>query len=369
MSTPSGQRLRVVSLAICLWVIVLISTALATLGGPRLDRVAGTALIMLLIVVGLKIFIGDSGVFSFGHIAFMGVGAYTTAIVTMSPAQRAFQLPDLPGPLATVELSGLEAAVLSGAVAAIVAIVVSIPLLRLSGLTASLATVAILIVFRSVFHNAESLTRGSSGLILDADSPPIVTLVLWACFAILLALVFRHSRIGLRLAASREDEIAARALGIRVWSERGIAFALSAFVVGVAGSLFAQYFGSINPESFFISLTFTTIAMLVVGGLTSVSGAVIGTLVISVALELLRSVERGIAIGGWEVPARSGLAEVGLALFLLAVLMIRPTGLTSGAELEPTAWFSRVRLWRAVPIRSDDEASDPTTSARQEESG
>jgi branched-chain amino acid transport system permease protein len=369
MSTAWARTAKLAVLAVVLCGIVALSTMLGTLSGPRLDRATGTALIMLLVVVGLKIFIGDAGVFSFGHIAFMGIGAYTTAIVTMSPGQRSFQLPDLPGSLATLQLSGIEAALLSGVVAAVVASIVGIPMLRLSGLTASLATVAVLIVFRSLFQNVEMFTRGSSGLIIDAATPSIVTLLLWACFAILVALVFRQSRIGLRLAASREDEIAARALGVRVWSERGIAFALSAFVVGVAGSLFAQYFGSINPDSFFITLTFTTIAMLVVGGLTSVSGAVVGTLVISVALELLRTVERGVSIGGWEVPSRSGLSEVGLALVLLVVLLTRPSGLTSGRELDPVSWLRRLGPKRNPVGEAAPSTSEPTARDRTKESG
>lgn len=361
---PGSKRLLQMGiLAALLCGIVVLAAALGTMGGPRTDRATGTALIMLLIVVGLKIFIGDSGVFSFGHIAFMGVGAYTTAMVTMSPVQRSFQLPDLPGPLADLQLSGLEAALLSGAVAAVVASIVAVPMLRLSGLTASLATVAILIVFRSVFHNAETFTRGSSGLIIDATAPTIDTLTVWACAGIVVALLFRHSRTGLRLASSREDEVAARALGVRVWSERGVAFALSAFVVGVAGSLYAQYFGSINPESFFISLTFTTIAMLVVGGLTSVSGAVVGTLVITVAVELLRNVERGVLIAGWEVPSRSGLAEVGLAVVLLVVLLTRPAGITAGAELDPVGWLGRRRARRTAPLRPAGDASPETPTA------
>lgn len=367
---PNTKRgVRLASIAAVLCGVVVIATFVGTLGGPRTDRATGTALILLLVVVGLKIFIGDSGVFSFGHIAFMGVGAYTTAVVTMSPGQRSFQLPDLPGPLATIEMSGLEAALLSGAVAALVATVVVAPMLRLSGLTASLATVAILIVFQSVFQNAEMFTRGSSGLILDAATPSVVTLLLWACLSIVVALLFRHSRTGLRLASSREDEVAAKALGVRVWAERGAAFALSAFVVGVAGSLYAQYFGSINPQSFYITLTFTTIAMLVVGGLTSVSGAVLGTLVISVAIELLRTVERGVYIGGWEVPSRSGLAEVGLALVLLVVLLTRPEGLTAGAELEPSTWRDKLRARRPPDPPSPAETSPvPTVIDLPEES-
>jgi len=324
---------RPLALAVGLCAIVAVATLVGDSGAPRLVRATGTGLIMLVLVVGLSMFIGNSGIFSFGHLAFMGVGAYTTAIVTMSDVQRRFQLPGLPGWLAGLHLSGPAAALLSGLVAMVFAVLVSVPVMRLSGLTASLATVAVLIAVHSVFQTWDTVTRGSAGLILDADPPRISVLLGWACLAVLAAVVFRQSRVGLRLAATREDEIAARALGIRVWWERGLAFAGSAFIVGVAGSLFAQYFGSLNPDSFYLNITFTALAMLVVGGLTSVSGAVLGTLAVTVALEGLRAVERGVHLGSWEVPSRPGLTEVGLAVLLLIVLLARPSGLTGGREL------------------------------------
>lgn len=358
MRLPPGLA-RTAGLAAVLCLLVTVATLLGDSGTPRLARATGTALILLVLVVGLSIFIGTSGIFSFGHLAFMGVGAYTTAIVTMSPAQKTFQLPGLPSALASLQLNGVLAALLSGLVAMAFAALVSLPVMRLSGLTASLATVAILIAVNSVFQNWEAFTRGSAGLILDAEPPTTYGLLLWACLAVVGAVAFRYSRVGTRLAASREDEVAARALGIRVWWERGLAFAASAFVVGVAGSLFAQYFGSLNPDSFYLTLTFTAIAMLVVGGLTSVSGAVVGTLVVTVVLELLRAVERGVSIGGWEIPNRSGLTEVGLAVVLLVVLLTWPAGITAGRELDPLAAIRAVR-GLAARRRPPDPGPEPS---------
>jgi branched-chain amino acid transport system permease protein len=355
---------RTAGLAAGLCLIVVVAALLGDSGTPRIARATGTALIMLLLVVGLSVFVGGSGIFSFGHLAFMGVGAYTTAIVTMSPVQKSFQLPGLPSWLASLQLGGTTAALLSGAVATVFAALTSLPIMRLSGLTASLATVAILIAVHSVFQNWDAVTRGSAGLIVDAEPPGTYPLLVWACLAVVAAVVFRQSRVGMRLAASREDEVAARALGIRVWWERGLAFAASAFVVGVAGSLFAQNFGSLNPDSFYLTLTFTAIAMLVVGGLTSVSGAVVGTLVLSVVLELLRAVERGVTVGGWEIPHRSGLTEVGLAVVLLVVLILLPAGITGGRELDPVRavrLLARRRRTPPPPPSTVDEPAPPAT--------
>jgi branched-chain amino acid transport system permease protein len=216
--------------------------------------------------------------------------------------------------------------------------------MRLNGLTASLATVALLITMRVVNQNWETFTRGTKGVIVDAPEPSKEAILAWALVLLLVAVVFRRSALGRRLAASREDEPSARSLGIRVWWERGVAWVLSAFVVGVGGGLFVLYFGNINPDSFYISITFTLLAMLVVGGLTSISGAVVGVIVVTAVLELLRQVERGLSIGPWTLPTRSGMSELGLAIVLLVMLVVRPDGLVPN-EL----FISRSRTRPATP--------------------
>jgi branched-chain amino acid transport system permease protein len=268
----------------------------------------------------------------------MAIGGYTAAILTTSPRQKRIELKELPSSLASAHIDPWLAVLIAGACAAVFAVVLSIPLMRLNGLTASLATVAVLIVVRVVLQNWDRYTRGTRGLILDADQPSRNVVLGWALLAVTAAFCFRRSRIGLRLASSREDEVAARSVGIRVWWERGVAFVLSAFLVGMGGALFALYFRSINPDSFYLTITFNVIAMLVVGGLTSVSGAVVGTITISTILELLRKVERGATVFGWEVPSRPGITELALSAVLLAILVLRPEGLTGGRELRLPRW-------------------------------
>jgi branched-chain amino acid transport system permease protein len=287
----------------------------------------------------------------------MAIGAYTTAILTTSERQKHLQLRELPSSLATAHVHPVAAVLISGGCAAAFALVLTIPLMRLNGLTASLATVAVLITIRVVLQNWDRYTRGTRGLILDGDQPGRNTVLLWALAAITAAFFFRQSRFGVRLAASREDEVAARSVGIRVWWERGMSFVLSAFIVAVGGSLFAMYFHSINPDSFYLTITFNVLAMLVVGGLTSLSGAVVGTIVVSTILESLRKVERGATVFGWKIPSRSGTTEVALALVLLAILVLRPEGLTRGRELR---W---PRRWPSRPGRGPDPDGAPSDPA------
>jgi branched-subunit amino acid ABC-type transport system permease component len=308
------------------------------LGPDSLDRVVVAAVINLILVVGLYSFVGVSGVFSFGHAAFMAIGAYAAAILVIPRETKAFVLPDLPGFLARAHLAPLPATIAAGAVAAAVALVVSVPLARLSGLTAGLATFAVLAIANVVSRNWEQLTHGTSGVSGIPRTTSIWDALAWALVAIVAVWAFQRSRVGLRLRASREHEAGARSIGIGVAAERTIAFVLSAFFAGVAGALLGMFIGSFNPDAFFLNITFLMVVMLIIGGITSLTGAVFGTIVISALSELLRRLEGGADFGLFALPSRPGLREVALALIMLAVLILRPRGLTGGREL---AWPRR----------------------------
>jgi branched-chain amino acid transport system permease protein len=127
--------------------------------------------------------------------------------------------------------------------------------------------------------------------------------------------------------------VAARSIGVNVPGERFLAFVLSGFVVGIGGALYTEFLGTMTPDVFYLSITFTTLAMLVVGGRTSLSGAVIGTIVVSAVTEFLRRLEGGFHVGPVHVAGRIGLTEVGLALVMLTILLWRPSGLTNGREI------------------------------------
>jgi branched-chain amino acid transport system permease protein len=259
------------------------------------------------------------------------------------PETKRFVLPELPGVLARMQLDPLPATLAAGAVAASSAVLVSFPLARLSGLTAGLATFAVLSIVNVVARNWDQLTHGTAGV---SGIPTTTTLggaLAWAAAAMASAWMFQRSRTGLRLRAAREDESAARAIGVAVGRERAIALVLSAFFVGAAGALFGMFIGSFNPDAFFLDITFLMLVMLVIGGTTSLAGAVVGTLVISTVSELLRRLEEGADLGVLTLPGRTGLRDVGLALALLAILIFRPAGLTGGREL---AWPRRSRATR-----------------------
>jgi branched-chain amino acid transport system permease protein len=268
-----------------------------------------------------------SGILSFGHPAFALVGAYAAAWLTIAPAQKAFLFPALPTWILHSQFGVVSGALIAGGLASLVALVASTPIMQLIGIAASLATFAFLVIMNVIASNWTAATRGTLSVFGIPQNTTMQIGLAFAAGSIVVAWAFANSAVGLRLKASREDEVAARAAGIAVVSERRMAFVLSAFLTGIGGFLFAQFLGSFNPDVFYTQMAFLTITMLVVGGIHSLSGAVLGTVVISALSAGLRRVEGGVSLGGLHIPGRVGLVEVGLALALLGFLVFRPEGL------------------------------------------
>jgi branched-chain amino acid transport system permease protein len=289
-------------------------------------------LINLILVVGLYIFVGNSGVLSFGHMSFMAVGAYASALLTIPIKQKHFILPNLPPWLAQAEVPTVVAAVVAGLVAMAIALVLSVPLMRLNGIAAGIATFALLVITQVVLSNWDTVTRGTETMLGLPIDTTLYSALAWSLISIVAAYLFRQSRVGLRLRASREDETAAHALGTRVIPERSIAFAVSAFFVAVGGALYGHLYGSFSPDAFYITLTFTTFTMLVIGGINTLAGAVVGTVGVTTLSQLLLQIESGISLGTVSFAAPAGFHEVALAVLMLVVLIVRPQGITGGKE-------------------------------------
>lgn len=325
-------------------VVVVLAAGLASGGSDVLQREAVVALINLVVVVGLYVFAGTSGVLSFGHISFVAVAAYVTALLTVPAILKENLLPHLPAVIQHLELDPVVAAPIAALCCAVFALVLSIPLMRLSGLTASVAMFAVLLIVYEVAKNWIDVTRGTLTMIGVPVTVTLVSATATAVGVIVVAYLFQQSRVGLRLRASREDEAAAKAIGINIPTNRRIAFVLSAAIVGIGGFEYAQFYSSFNPDAFYLNITFITIAMLVVGGMLSLGGAVIGVVVVSALLEILRLIqEGGLTIGPLVLTSPPGLREVGAAVVMLLVLILRPDGLVGSREI---TWDATVRQFR-----------------------
>jgi branched-chain amino acid transport system permease protein len=333
---PSGRGQRLLAWAwtpLCLTALVALIAVVASTASVPVQRTVAEALIDLVAVVALYIFVGNSGLLSFGHTAFMAIAAYVSAWLTMPGNIKSVMLPDLPAFLAHAHVHPLAAALIGGAVAAVFATVVGWPLMRLSGISASIATFAMLSIVYLVFGNWTALTGGQNSLIGLPIYTDIWIGLVTATAAIWAAWIYQNSHFGLALRASREDEIAARALAVNVIRQRLIAFVVSAFFAGLGGVLLGHFLGTLRIESFYLDLTFLTFAMLVVGGMGSLTGAVAGVITITALSEGLRQLETGVAVGGATVSVPPGVAEVVLALVMLLTLIFRPRGLAGGREL------------------------------------
>jgi branched-chain amino acid transport system permease protein len=303
-----------------------------TVGGTLLGRILTIFFVNLMLVLSLQLFTGNSGLLSFAHTGFMGIGAYTSAVLTMTPAAKAAAIPDLYPFLEPIQLPFIGGVLVGALVAALFAAVVSFPIMRLSDAASVISTFALLVIIQVVLAHWGQITNGPRtlfGLLPYTDLP---TAALWGLTFLVVAWAFKHSSMGLRLRASRDSEFAASTVGIDIVRLRWIAFTISAFVAGFAGGLWAHFITSFTPRAFYLTETFVVLTMLIVGGPRTVSGAVVGTVVVTAAFQGLRSVENelNIQFAPFQVV---GLTEIVLAVVLIAILAIRPGGLFEEREI------------------------------------
>jgi branched-chain amino acid transport system permease protein len=314
-------------------VLVVLTAAVAASGTPSFEETVTLILCNLIIVLGLQVFIGNSGVYSFGQLGFAASGAYVAALLTLPAAFTALQTPELPKLIADAQLSPLLSTLIAAGASGLLAAVVGWPLMRTSTLAIPISTFAFLIVAYNVLANWDPVTGGSSGLVSIPMTTDVESAALWASVAVVVALAFKWSASGYRLQATREDEVAARSIGISLMRERLIAFTISGMLCGIGGALAAHQSGVLSPNTFYFAASVTTITMLVVGGARSVLGAVVGTLAVATVNELLRNFEEGAsAFGLISIGATPGLAAIGLGLILLVTMVALPQGLSGGRE-------------------------------------
>lgn len=290
--------------------------------------------INLVMVIGYQLFVGSTGIVSFGHVAFMALGAYAGGISAMSVTEKSIFLPELPGFLANLELPILPAMVFGGLVAAVIALVVAVPLMRLSGAAASIATLGLLVITNNVLNQATALTHAPQSIY---GIPEVTTLtwVLVAVFAaVVISAIYKWSPAGLRSRAVRDDEMAAEASGIQMLSARVWPFVLSAFLTGAGGALYAMLLTAFSPQSFYVPQIVVILAMAIIGGINSISGGLVGALLITALNEVMRRIEGGSSLFGLHLSAPTGISAAVLGVALILMLRWRPEGLFGSAELQ-----------------------------------
>lgn len=324
-----------VSAALLVALTVALALAVSLAFGNTGNNIATLVLLQITAVLALAVFSGNSGIVSFGHSAFMGIGAYLAGVLTMPKGVQASALPHLPQWLQGHELA-LAAALLAVAAAGLaVGYLSGIPLSRLSAGSAAIGTLAFLIIIHVTLIGARDFTRGSQTFYGVPRLTTLTVALTAAAVFILTARLLRDAPLGLKLRASRENEVAASASGVNVRGVRHAGWTLSIVMATIAGALYGHFLGAFSPKDFYFDLTFTLVSMLIVGGMLTVTGAIAGAILIAAIIQILRLAETGVDLGFMTIPGIFGLPQLGMGVALLLTIWRRPLGLVGLKELGP----------------------------------
>lgn len=319
--------------------LVVIAALLGTVASSSTQVYFIDALVSVTIVVGLYVFIGNTGVLSFGHISFVALGAWTAGVLTVPSGEKPAIMPNLAGFLRHTTVGNVPSLLLAAVVGGAFALVVGLALMRLSGLAAGIATFAVLEIVHNLLRYYEKIGPGLNTFSSVPETTGVWQAAIGALIAVGVAYAYQRSRFGRMLRATREDSAAASATGISVYRQRLGAFVLSGAVAGFGGGLYVHLL-PVNTEAVYLDLTFVTLAMLVVGGASSLWGAVVGALAVSALDSFFASAENGIQIFGGTLDVPSGTRVIVEGVLMALVLIARPSGLTGGREFS-FAWLRR----------------------------
>ena len=316
-----------------LLIILIITIIVLFILNKTLDdyklRILNLCGIYIILGLSMNLINGFTGLFSLGHAGFMAIGAYTVAILTMPVAMKEmnfFMKPIVPF-LANVEWSFLPALFMGGIMAGLFGFLIGAPVLRLTDDYLAIATLGFAEIIRVVFTNTQSITNGALGL----KGVPNNTNVWWSWGLAILTIVFMEflmkGSYGKAFKAIREDEIAARSMGINLFKHKVLSFTFGSFLAGIGGGLLAALLGTIDPNMFRIVLTFNILLIVVLGGLGSIKGSVIAAIIVTTMMEVLRFLDQSIDIGSIHIKGIPGMRMVIFSIILMVVVVARKEGL------------------------------------------
>jgi branched-chain amino acid transport system permease protein len=312
--------------------LVVLAGLLGSLFARETEIYFINALISVVIVVALYVFVGNSGVLSFGHASFVAVGAWAAGVLSVPVDEKTGIFPALFPVLGEHTVGNVASLFIAAAVGGAYALVVGLPLMRLSGLTAGIATFAVLEITHNVLRYWDRIGPGTNSFSSVPETTDLLQAAVGAVIAIVIAFAYQTSRLGRQLRALREDSAAARAVGIPIVRQRLWAFGLSGALAGFAGGLLVHFL-PVSTEDMYLNLTFITLAMLVIGGAGSLWGAVVGALAVSALDSFLAEAESGLELAGRTADLPSGTRLIVVGFLMALVLVLRPRGLTGGREL------------------------------------
>ena len=290
--------------------------------------------INVILALSLNLIIGFTGLFSLGHAGFMAVGAYTCALLTMSPAQKTanFLLQPIVPWLAHVHLPFLPSLLIGGVFAGAIGWLLGVISLRLRDDYLAIATLGFSEIIRVLLTNAQTVTNGSLGL----KGLPRFTTMWWAWGSAILITVFLvfliKSSYGRAFKSIRDNEIAAESMGVDVFGMKVLSFTISSFLAGIAGGLLAHYLTTIDPKQFIFLKTFDILLIVVLGGVGSITGSVVAAIAVTISMEALRFLDGPLNLGFVATSGIPGLRMVFFSALLMVVVIYRQQGLMGKAE-------------------------------------
>lgn len=306
-------------------------------------RITNNIAIFIILAVSYNLINGVTGQFSLEPNGFVAIGAYVTALCLLDEDMKwsMFQLED-PSPwILAMQTDLITALFLSGVAATVVALMLSFPVFRVRGDYLAIVTLGFGFIIKVIAINSPSITNGAIGL----NEIPSVTNLYWtggiAILTVILILNVVYSKYGRAMKAVRDDEDAAAAIGINTMKIKTYAFSTSAFFEGVGGGLLAILLTTISPDLFQFFLTFQLLIIIVLGGLGSMTGAIIGTIIVIGGSEWLRFLDAPISIMGYDLGAHPGLRMVVFSIILIVVMLFAREGIMGKKEL--TDWFKSKR--------------------------
>ena len=306
------------------------------------------------VAVAMNLLTGFTGLFSLGQAGFMAIGAYTTAILTIPVELRpsVYYVNGIAGWVANLHAPMLLAMIIGGLIAAFFALLIGIPVLRLKSDYLAIATLGFAEIIRAVIAAPilNRVTNGSYGLNKIPGYKTIFAPIAIAAVCILLMTLLIRSSYGRAFKAIRESDVAAEAMGINLFRHKELAFVISSFFTGVAGGMLAVFMRSIDAKTFQVTLTYNILLIVVLGGIGSITGSVIGSVLVNGGQEWLRFFDEPLTIGGVSIPLfRAGFRMVIYSILLMVVVLFWRKGIMGGREF---SWDHLIDFFANIPKRS-----------------
>ncbi len=339
--------------------------------GAARESLFTTLLINATVVVGLQVFLGNTGILSFGHVGFGAVAGYTFAILAVDVEWKQRLIGDAPFGAADLSVPPLAAITAAIALTLVVAAVVGLGIVRSGAargdIAATVITLAVLFAAYEIAINWTEITGGNrAGISFRPGTAMLGRSYAYVGFALALvvAQLYRSSRSGRLARAAREDDLAARTLGINPARHQMSALLLSVGLVALGACLRVWLTGTVSPERFFIDYTLLTLTMLVVGGRSSVTGAVVGSVIVTALVEFTRTISGPeLDPGPFDIVIRPGLTDVCLGLAMLGFMILRPNGLLHDREIADLPILRRLLQRDPVPSPFHDTSGPRATPA------